>query len=65
MLVATGQHADAYKSPTIQHGDLVIVYENVNVMKAMYVDKKASFSNKYGNFAQKVPHAARPPPVHG
>lgn len=39
----------------IAEGDLVIVYEGHQNMKAMYVDPKASYDNKFGHF----PHKAR------
>lgn len=36
----------------------MIVYESFSSIKHVYVDSKAQFSNRYGNFSQKV--SARP-----
>ena len=38
----------------IANGDLVIVYESFNAMKAVYVDAKEAFRNRFGTFPQKV-----------
>lgn len=38
----------------IQDGDLVVVYENINSIKSVYVSSKATFQNRYGAFPQKV-----------
>lgn len=41
-------------SRTIQEGDLVVVYESFNAIKAVYVDKKGQYANRYGTFLHKV-----------
>lgn len=51
---ATAAGAGAGFRGTMQEGDLVIVYENFNSMKAVYVDAKATFENRFGSFPQKV-----------
>jgi hypothetical protein len=38
----------------IQEGDLVVVYESYNAIKAVYVDKKGQYANRFGNFQHKV-----------
>ena len=43
---------------TIQAGDLVIVYESINSLKAVVVDPSIRFENRFGSFAQKVSPAA-------
>jgi hypothetical protein len=40
----------------IQEGDLVVVYESYNAIKAVYVDKKGQYANRFGNFQHKVRH---------
>lgn len=54
--------ASASCSPrTIQVGDLVIVYEGINSMKAVSVSDRGGYENKFGYFAHKVgPGAAWP-----
>ncbi|KAF6250328.1 tRNA methyltransferase complex GCD14 subunit-domain-containing protein [Scenedesmus sp. NREL 46B-D3] len=37
----------------IQEGDLVVVYESYNALKAVYVDKKGQCANRFGNFQHK------------
>uniref|UniRef100_A0A383VEF1 tRNA (adenine(58)-N(1))-methyltransferase n=1 Tax=Tetradesmus obliquus TaxID=3088 RepID=A0A383VEF1_TETOB len=37
----------------IQEGDLVVVYESYNAIKAVYVDKKGQYANRFGNFQHK------------
>lgn len=39
---------------TIQDGDLVIVYENMNYMKAVTVKSSEKFDNRFGSFPHKV-----------
>jgi hypothetical protein len=42
----------------IQEGDLVVVYESYNAIKAVYVDKKkGQHANRFGNFQHKVRNA--------
>jgi hypothetical protein len=39
----------------IQEGDLAVVYESYNAIKAVYVDsKKGQYANRFGNFQHKV-----------
>jgi hypothetical protein len=52
MVLQTEQ--DAAGPRPIQEGDLVIVYESYNSIKSLHVDPKGQFSNRFGNFAQKV-----------
>lgn len=39
---------------TIQEGDLVVIYESFNSIKFAYVEKKASYVNRFGTFHHKV-----------
>ncbi|KAF5842670.1 S-adenosyl-L-methionine-dependent methyltransferase [Dunaliella salina] len=43
----------AQGQPRIQDKSLVIVYESINSMKAVHVDAKARYDNRYGSFLQK------------
>ena len=47
-------HAEGSIPRLIQDGDLVIVYERFDSMKAITVAQRAVFNNKFGNFAMKV-----------
>ncbi len=48
-------HAEGSTSPRcIQEGDMVVVYERFDSMKAVTVTLRGSFNNKFGNFAMKV-----------
>ena len=47
---ATGNGSHA----TIQPGDLVVVYERFNAMKAVYVDPSKVHDTKFGGFQMKV-----------
>lgn len=39
---------------TIAEGDLVIVYESFTSIKAVYIDSKATYTSRFGNFPHKV-----------
>ena len=49
--------------PCIVDGDLVIVYEQFDAMKAVYVDAKQNIQSRFGCFPMKVSTAFPPPPV--
>ena len=53
----TGQDGElvstSYKD-TMQEGDLVVVYEHYNSMKAVYISAGAKFENRFGSFPHKV-----------
>lgn len=55
-MVLPSQEAPAARC--IKEGELVVVYENYNSIKFVYVDPKAQYNNRYGSFAQKVAAAA-------
>ena len=50
MLLQTAQGAERL----MRDGDLVVVYERFDSMKAVTLSAKGTFSNKFGNFPMKV-----------
>ena len=47
-------HTSEVRSNSIQKGDLVIVYERHDSMKAVRVDPAREFANKFGVFKMSV-----------
>lgn len=43
-----------HEARTVKEGDLVVVYERFDSMKACTVTLKGQFSNRWGDFATKV-----------
>lgn len=48
------QLADEPASNLITDGDLVVVYERFDSLKAVRVDRRQIFNNKFGHFAMQV-----------
>ena len=53
----------ALEPPKISAGDLVIVYEGYNAMKAVQVEPTMKFGTKFGHFPMKVRFAQLQAPV--
>ena len=64
MSIINGLSAPPGSSRLIKHGDLAIAYERFDSMKAVYVDEKGRYQNRWGCFLMKVGAPGCTPGTH-